>query len=93
MRVRGALLLLLVMGLSLSGCAPSKVEVAAQQKQACFANQRQIKTAIGIVHADSGIYPDVATVVAKLGLKCPSGGTYSFDPDTDTLTCSIHGHP
>lgn len=74
------------------GCAPSKADVAAQQKQLCFANERQIKTAIDLVHADSGLYPDIGTVVTKLQLKCPAGGTYSFDQNTDTVSCSVHGH-
>ncbi len=80
-------------GAVLSGCSPSKVDVTAQQKQECFDNQSKIKMAIGLVHADSGIYPDVASVVKELDVKCPAGGTYSFDEKTDTVSCSVHGHP
>ena len=42
---------------------------------------------------DTGVYPDVASVVAQLHAKCPSGGTYSFDPNTNVVSCSVHGHP
>lgn len=77
---------------ALVACAPSKAEVAAQQKDQCLANERQIKTAIDLVNADTGVYPDINDVVAKLHVKCPSGGTYSFDPNTNTVTCSVHGH-
>jgi hypothetical protein len=89
--VAAALLALVVAGLS--GCSPSKAGVAAQQQQQCFSNERQIKTATDLVHADTGIYPDVASVTSKLDLKCPAGGTYTFDPNTDIVSCSIHGHP
>jgi hypothetical protein len=84
---------LLVAVLGVSGCGPSKAEVAAQQRDECFATESRIKTAMDLVHADSGVYPNVADAVRELAAKCPAGGTYSFDPDTDTVSCSVHGHP
>ena len=77
----------------LSGCGPSKAQLAEQNRQQCFANEQQIKMAMDAVYADSDIYPSVADVVAKLGIKCPDGGTYTFDPNTNTVSCSVHGHP
>jgi hypothetical protein len=74
-----------------SGCGPSPGEIAAQHKAQCFANQRQIKMAIDLVNADSGIYPDVQNVVKELKVSCPDGGIYAFDPNTNTVSCSIHG--
>ena len=77
--------------LALAGCGPSKADVAAQQQQECFANMRQIKLATDLVNADTGVYPDISDTVDKLSVKCPSGGTYSFDPATDSVSCSVHG--
>ena len=89
------LLALLVSAVSVGvvGCAPSKAAVAAQQREQCFANERNIGMAMGAIHADSGIYPDVQDAASKLGAKCPAGGTYTFDQDTAVVSCSIHGHP
>jgi hypothetical protein len=84
-----ALLLSAVVGVV--ACGPSKAEIADQQKQQCFANENQIKLATNLVHADTGVYPDIKNVVAQLHVACPAGGVYSFDPNTDTVSCSIHG--
>jgi len=85
-------LLLAIVAVVIVGCGgPSKEQIAAQQRDECFTNELKIKTAIDLVNADSGIYPDVASVVSKLDVKCPSGGTYSFDAGTDTVSCSVHG--
>ena len=78
----------------LAACGPSAAQVAAQQKAECFNHESQILTAINLVHADTGVYPDIASVLKQLpSAKCPSGGTYTFDPNTDTVTCSVHGKP
>jgi len=74
-------------------CASNPADDAEQQKQECFANEQRIKMAIDLIHADSGIYPDVGLVVSKLQTKCPVGGTYSFEEKTDVVSCSAHGHP
>ena len=29
----------------------------------------------------------------QIKTSCPDGGTYSFDEKTDTVSCSVHGHP
>jgi hypothetical protein len=83
--------LVLALAATVGGCAPSAADVAAQHKEQCFANQRQIKMAIGLVNADSGLYPDINNVVAELKVKCPDGGTYAFDQKTATVSCSVHG--
>ena len=89
----GAALLLAFAVLGVTACTPSKAQVAAEHREQCFNNEHQIKLAIDLVHADSGVYPDVKNVVAELKLRCPDGGTYSYDPNTDIVTCSVHGHP
>jgi len=93
MRRTAVIVLLLFLAIAAVACGPSKVEVAAQQKQECFANEQRIKLAINLVNADTGVYPDIKNVLAQLDATCPAGGTYSFDPNTDTVSCSIHGHP
>jgi hypothetical protein len=85
-----ALALCLVLAFA-AGCGPSKAEVAAQHRDECFANQRQIKQAIDLEHADSGIYPSIGDVLRVMHVTCPDGGTYTFDPNTDTVSCSVHG--
>ena len=85
------LLVLVVFGLT--ACGPSKADIAAQQKQDCFANESRVKTAMDLVHADTGFYPNVADAVRELSAKCPAGGTYTFDPNTDAVSCTVHGHP
>lgn len=86
-------LCLLFAGVTLAACGPSKADIAAQQKQDCFATESRIKTAMDLVHADTGFYPNVADAVRELAAKCPAGGTYTFDPNTDTVSCTVHGHP
>jgi len=86
-------LLLAAAGVGPTACGPSKADIAAQQKQECFDNESRIKTAMDLVHADTGFYPNVADAVRELGAKCPGGGTYTFDPNTDTVSCTVHGHP
>ena len=92
----GALVLVAVLAvaaLTAAGCGPSKAAVAAEHRDRCFANEAQIKTAINLVYADTGVYPTMADVLSKLHVTCPDGGTYSFDEKTDTVSCSVHGHP
>jgi hypothetical protein len=91
-RITVALMLTLVVVLGATACAPSKPSVA-DTRAACFANQKLIAAEMDLFHADAGIFPPISDVVQKLGLKCPAGGTYSFDATTDVITCSVHGHP
>jgi len=88
----GLLLVVSLASILAAACSPSKAEIAAQQRDQCFANEQQIKMAIDLVNADTGVYPEIGGVVTKLGVKCPAGGTYSFDPNTNTVSCSVHGH-
>lgn len=89
--VRVALLAVLVSSALVTSCGPSKEQVAADQRDRCFANQLKIKVAIEAVHADTGIYPDLNDVIAQLDAKCPGGGTYSVNANTGAVTCSVHG--
>jgi hypothetical protein len=89
---RIAAILILTIGLGVAACAPVTPS-AADRKAQCFTNQALIRAEMDVFQADSGIYPPIATVVEKMHLKCPSGGTYSFDETSATVSCSVHGHP
>ena len=89
---RIAAILILTIGLGVAACAPAPPS-AAELKAQCFQNQTLIAAEMNLFNADSGMYPPIATVVEKMGLKCPSGGTYSFDGKTLEVSCSVHGHP
>ena len=88
-----ALLAVVLATVLLSGCSAGDGDAAAEQKARCFQNEKLIKVAMDVFYADSQLYPPISSVVTKLDVKCPSGGVYSFDPNTDTVTCSVHGHP
>ena len=90
-------LIILVCGvLVLSGCGakvPATVRLAAEQKAQCFRTQSLVLQAMKLFYADSGTYPPIEIVLAKLKATCPSGGKYTFDETTEKVTCSIHGSP
>ncbi len=89
---RIAAILVLTMALGVAACAPAAPS-AAELKAQCFQNQTLIAAEMNLFNADSGMYPPITTVVEKMNLKCPSGGTYSFDEKTLVVSCSVHGHP
>ena len=89
----GALLAAVLATVLLSGCSAGASDTAAEQKAQCFQNEKLIKVAMDVFYADSQMYPPIASVVTKLDVKCPAGGVYSFDPNTDTVSCSVHSHP
>jgi hypothetical protein len=81
----------LACGALLTACSPSKEQIAAEQRDQCFANQLKIKVAIDAVNADTGVYPDLNDVIDKLDAQCPGGGTYSYNAETGAVDCSVHG--
>jgi len=89
---RIAVILVLAATLGMTACAPA-APTAAETKSACFANQTLIAAEMNLFYDDAGIYPPIADVVDKMKLKCPGGGTYSFDAATHQVSCSVHGHP
>lgn len=82
--------IVLSLAIGLAGCVAPKSNASATKDQ-CFQNMAFLQTEMNLVHADSGIYPQFADVVRKIGSKCPSGGAYSFDEKTGVVSCSIHG--
>lgn len=87
---RIAVILALTAVLGLTACAPAAPS-AADQKAACATNQRLILAEENLFHDDSGLWAPIADVVDKMHLKCPSGGTYSFDATAVKVSCSVHG--
>lgn len=86
--IGSALALLLV--ITLAGCTHDST--AAEQKAKCFANEALVGTEMKLFKADSGIDAPLQTVVDKTHVVCPAGGTYSYDPTTGVVNCSVHGH-
>ena len=76
----------------MAACAPAAPS-AADQKAQCYTNETLISAEMQLFHADSGLYPPIATVVEKMHRTCPSGGIYRFDETSGVVTCSVHGHP
>ena len=75
-----------------AGCSQKPTVVSeADKKATCAANQQRIRETMSVFYADSQMFPPIATVVEKLGVKCPDGGTYRFDEETVAVTCSVHG--
>jgi hypothetical protein len=85
-------------GSSNSGAAPSgKGTIVNTAKDnaaavACSTNRAQLAQQLSMAQSTSeGTPPDLATIVAQLKVKCPSGGTYAFDEATSRVACSVHG--
>jgi hypothetical protein len=89
-----AVVILLTIALLFSATGCSQAPTAAELKAKCFANEAQMQTVMKVFAADTGgVNASFDTVVAKTNSVCPSGGKYSWDPATQIVTCSVHGHP
>jgi hypothetical protein len=92
---RASLALLMLAALSLgamalSGCT-STAQIEAEQRDECYATQARIQAEMDQVHRAKGAYPDIGTLVTRLNVKCPTGGTYEFDPVAEKVLCTKHG--
>ena len=90
------LVIVLCATLGAAGCgpkAPVADQVAAEQKAQCFKTQSLVQQTMKLFYADSGTYPPVEIVLAKLQATCPAEGKYSFSETTEKVTCSVHGSP
>ncbi len=63
----------------------------------CDANRRSLSTANGLYYAENGEYAgDINDLEAYLdattisNFTCPSKGTFTFNADNGTITCSKH---
>jgi hypothetical protein len=93
MRRTAIIAIVLVAVLALAGCA-AQAPTGAEQKAKCFANEALLQTEMKLFNADTGgMDPPFQSVVDKTKAVCPGGGTYSYDPATGLVTCSVHGHP
>ena len=86
------IVVMLVAVLALGACA-AQGPTAAEQKAKCFANEALVQTEMKLFTADTGMDAPFASVLSKTHAICPSGGTYSYDPATGIVSCSVHGHP
>ena len=79
--------------LAAAGCSSKPAARSEVDKRAeCAQNQTHIRQAMDLFYADAQMYPPIATVVEKLHVACPDGGTYVFDAKTETVSCTVHGH-
>jgi competence protein ComGC len=65
-------------------------------QKACFANERAVDGASQTYAAVERAMPGSQQELVRKGYlpserKCPAGGTYTYDPKTGRITCSIHG--
>ncbi|MFV9510840.1 competence type IV pilus major pilin ComGC [Tepidibacillus sp. LV47] len=102
------LVVIFIIGVILAIATPNlRASGEKAQKKACLANQKLIQVQLENYYLEYNTYPDASNFVTELAKKgfldsvvtCPSGGTYSFDPnyvDPSTgltrvkVTCSIH---
>jgi hypothetical protein len=58
----------------------------------CKTNRAQLAQQYSIVlsGATAGA-PDFGALVKELGVKCPSGGAYTWDEAKAAVSCSVHG--
>ena len=68
------------------------------KENTCKTNQATINTQVEMYYADTGGYPDWATLTSDANYFpdgepcCPSGGTYSLDGTTHRVSCSESTH-
>jgi hypothetical protein len=74
----------------LSACTTT-AQIEAQQRDECYATQAEIQAAMNQGHSATGAFPDIGSLVARLNVKCPVGGTYEFNPNAETVSCTKHG--
>lgn len=102
-RVAGQTLVLLLSLTLIAACAPTKPKATFSAtdpagRQACLQVEQQWETAIQQYELDHPRFRPQLTIdglAAATGVKrpwCPAGGDYSWDPTTQEINCSIHGH-
>lgn len=101
------IMVIVILGILAAVAVPKFVDLSGSaQASACKANQGAIESAASMAYADSAAagnakFPDTAVIMASSGNPhfptgkaptCPSGGTYTYDPNNGTVTCSIAEH-
>jgi hypothetical protein len=90
----------LVISLALVGCAvpsgpgPGSIVGTAKDNASivtCRTNRTQLAQQYSMVLSGATDAPtDFGAFIAQLGVKCPSGGTYSWDAPATKVLCSVH---
>jgi len=98
---------IVILGILAAIAVPKFVDLSDKAKaSACKANQAAIESAAAIAYADSAaagnaVFPPASQILATSNNPffangkaptCPSGGTYTYDQTTGTVTCSITSH-
>ena len=79
-----------------SGSAGTMVQTAKDNASiaACRTIRAQLDEQYTVVQSETlnaDVTVSFASLVTKLGVKCPSAGVYSFDEATQKTKCSVHG--
>lgn len=100
--VGGPILTGLGLGAAGTGAAVFDAAQGNAQERSCFANERTVEGAYQQYMAntsatdllDASVFLDtlVSEGYLKQAPECPGGGSYLWDPESTTLTCSEHGH-
>lgn len=97
------IMVIVILGVLAAVAVPKFVDLSGNaEASACKSNQATIESAAAIKYAENAANGSAAfpTDVLSEGdyyangsvPSCPSGGTYTYDSDTGTVTCSISGH-
>ena len=58
----------------------------------CKTNRAQLAQQYSIaLSGAAGTTPDFGALVTELGVKCPSGGAYTWNATKALVVCSVHG--
>lgn len=95
LRLLGVLALCFV----LAGCGPkeSTGTIVKEGKDnasivTCRTNRAQLAQQYSVAQSGAAGEPvSFASFVSELNVKCPSGGTYTWDAPAGKVKCSIHG--
>ncbi len=96
------IMVIVILGILAAVAVPKFVDLSDNAKaSACKANQAAIESAAAVKYAENAAagnaqYPAEADLPALFPSgtlpSCPSGGTYTYDQSSGSVTCSIASH-
>jgi MSHA pilin protein MshA len=97
------IMVIVILGILAAIAVPKFVDLSDDaDTSACKSNQAAIESAAAMAYADSAaagnpVFPsnadtDASLYVSGVAPTCPSGDTYTYDPNTGSVTCSNGAH-
>jgi prepilin-type N-terminal cleavage/methylation domain-containing protein len=94
---------IIILGILAAVAVPKFIDLSDEAEAAtCKANQHAIEAAASMYYAEQAVagtpaFPaDLASMASQFTSgstpTCPSGGTYTYDPATGSVVCSVAGH-